>query len=257
MKGVMMWNKLADKWNDFVDFDGQNKNTTSKSVNGGKGSGNFGHQGRPGEVGGSGDGKLSFAKLRKLTNWTDNEWAYASGYFANFDRTTAVNNYLKTGEDKLIEGSDGEIMASDCARELQKKIENTEFPKDGVVYRGIAVKKDKFFELVENGFQVTGFQSTSVDRKKAEDILNLYQDRWLKRRGIGEDAYLHLVLKINVKKGQKFAASLYESEKEIVLPNKAKFKVANTEKNKSLIKLMKEAPRAAGYDIEELEVDYE
>ena len=232
---------------------------TNNSVvlNGGKGSGNFGHSGRPGEVGGSGDGKLSFAKLRKLTNWTDNEWAYASGYFASFDRTTAVNNYLKTGEDKLIEGSDGEIMASDCARELQKKIENTEFPEDGVLYRGIAVKKDKFFELVENGFQVTGFQSTSVDRKKAEDILNLYQDRWIKRRGIGEDAYLHLVLKINVKKGQKFAASLHDSEKEVVLPDKTKFKVADTEKNKSLINFMKEASRAAGYDIEELEVDYE
>ena len=228
-----------------------------KTLNGGSGSGNFGHSGRPGLVGGSGDGKLSFAKLRKLTNWTDNEWAYASGYFASFNRTTAVNNYLKTGEDKLIEGSDGEIMASDCARELQRKIENTEFPEDGVLYRGIAVKKDKFFELVENGFQVTGFQSTSVDKKKAEDILNMYQDRWLKRRGMGEDAYLHLVLKINVKKGQKFAASLHDSEKEVVLPNKSKFKVANTKENKSLIDFMKEAPRAAGSMIEELEVDYE
>lgn len=75
MKEATMWNNLADKWNEFVDFDGENNDTsnnldndsldngvdndfynepTSKSVNGGKGSGNFGHSGRPGLVGGSG-----------------------------------------------------------------------------------------------------------------------------------------------------------------------------------------------------------
>ena len=69
-----MWNKLADKWNEFINFDEENNGTsdnldnnslgsganhdwsnesTTKSVNGGPGSGNFGHAGRPGRVGGS------------------------------------------------------------------------------------------------------------------------------------------------------------------------------------------------------------
>lgn len=72
----MMWSNIANEWNAFVNLGEKGKNAnrnsdsnpiggdtndngdadSTKSLNGGKGSGNFDHAGRPGQIGGSGKG---------------------------------------------------------------------------------------------------------------------------------------------------------------------------------------------------------
>lgn len=82
-----MWSNIADEWNAFVNLgeketqsnedshnsnsntndggsDGLHNEQTTKIVNGGPGSGNFGHEGRPGLVGGSGKGGLASSAMR-------------------------------------------------------------------------------------------------------------------------------------------------------------------------------------------------
>lgn len=66
--------------------------------NGGKGSGNFGHKGRPGEVGGSGDGmgvsvsdKEESPKFRRGSKET--EWEMAKGYKTRYCDDRTLSNF--------------------------------------------------------------------------------------------------------------------------------------------------------------------
>jgi len=232
-----MWNKLADKWNDFVDFDGQNKNTTSKSVNGGKGSGNYGHKGRPGEVGGSGKGDggapeesgplatlKKFKRMLEKTNFTSEEARKLSfNYFGYMDNCQTIQHYMKTGEDNYLDRLDGEvsnIKASECAELMKKKIQETTFDEDTILYRGMYVAKKSLDKLERNGFTTKIFQSTSLDSREPRALVEHYRDKeWNNQSKVG------VMIKIYAKKGQHYMASPLANELEIVLPPGVKFKV--------------------------------
>ena len=203
-----------------------NEGPDDKTTNGGKGSGNFGHEGRPGEIGGSGKGgehkhpAAVFDELQKLTNWTKYEAQSVFPYFGNFENTRRVQEYLRGGDDVSISNV---AMASDCVIEFDRKMERTTFPEDVTLYRGMVIDKYKLERAIQNGFSSSGYQSTSLVEGCAINILNEYMN---------QDSYspefkVPILLKINAKKGQHFAAAPTSGEFEIVLPRDIEFKIKN------------------------------
>lgn len=201
------------------------KTLNELELNGGDGSGNHGHAGRPGEVGGSapkGSGGQSveekFDTLAEATNWSDEEKAYAELYFdAIEEEFNTIQDYAKGGEDDWVDKAKG-IKASDVTKVLDKKIAESSLPEDTLLYRGLLIEPDKLKELEKNGFQAQGFQSTSLEKKVSYGYLDAYGDYE------EYDNYSSVILKINAKKGSKFASATSNGEFEILLPRNATFK---------------------------------
>ena len=220
-----------------------------KTLNGGKGSGNHDHAGRPGEVGGSAPrgsnkGEASknpvkvFSELQKITNWSDRELDYALPYFGSFDNTKKVQEYLKTGEDTPISDI---LWASDCARSIKDKIAKTTLPEDTDLYRGMMIKWDQIQQVEQNGFLSKGLQSTSLVEDEALRVLGEYKGN----SDYNKERYYPVLLKINAKKGGHFAASWTDAEHEIVLPDNIKFKVI-----KPFIKYLPNGDSIRAYEVE-------
>lgn len=212
---------LIDRWAE----DANGFSVIEKIANGGKGSGNFGHEGRPGEVGGSGKGKgisarKQFSKLKEVTNWADNELQYVIPYFGSFENTAKVQEYLRGGDDSALTPY---TMASDCARYIQDKMAKTTFPEDTTLYRGMMIRNDRMERVEKNGFSYPGFQSTTLVGNDASRIIQEYRDSG----NYDKQFYTPVLLKINAKKGGHFASSYTDGEHEIVLPNNTEFKIKN------------------------------
>lgn len=219
------------------------KTLNELELNGGQGSGNFGHEGRPGKVGGSGKGSAlehsdrsnseQFEKLQEVANWTKDEVDVASPFFGGRDYQ-AIQEYLRGGDD--VEMSNGH-KTSEAAEILDRKARNTELPSDTTLYRGMYIRNDRIERVENNEFEIPTLQSTSLDSGRALTAGMGY----LAIEGNAQYGQVAL-LKINAKKGSKGVASYTAGEYEIVLPTRTKFKI----KNKS---------QKDGYI--EYEVDYE
>lgn len=194
-----------------------------KTLNGGSGSGNFGHAGRPGEVGGSGKGtnaREQFNKLKEITNWTDAELHSVIPYFGSFENTAKVQEYLRGGDDSALTPY---VITSDCANTMKRKMEQTTFPEDTTLYRGMMIRNDRMERVEKNGFSYPGFQSTTLVGNDASRIIQEYRDSG----NYDKQFYTPVLLKINAKKGGHFASSYTDGEHEIVLPDNVEFKVKN------------------------------
>lgn len=241
----MQKSSLIDRWAEDIN----GFSVIEKNTNGGKGSGNFGHEGRPGKIGGSGKGTgkeseydeyitrgARFSKLNQQTNWNSYELHSILPYFGDFANTSRVQNYLMGGDDSSLSMT---VMASDCVIEMKRKMEKTTFQEDETLYRGMLIRNDRLQRSIDNGFTFSGFQSTTMEGNHATEIIK----EQLKSEKYDPKFYTPVLLKINAKKGGHFAASPYDVEKEIVLPDNIKFKVKKQSENSS------------GYKI--FEVDYE
>lgn len=196
-------------------------------MNGGPGSGNF----NPGQ--GRGVGKPSngssdfdslsdaekFNKIREEAKWTKEEVEDCSGYFGHMGYTD-IQAYLR-GEDP------SRFTDEECKKTingLTKKINNTKLKHDIVVYRGITIRKDRAENAMNNLFQSTGFQSTSLSESRAASAAEW--NRVAQEQKYGGN-YVSIVLKINLKKGQNALASYTDGEQEIILPTDSKFRAIN------------------------------
>ena len=196
-------------------------------INGGVGSGNF----NPGQ--GRGVGKPSngssdfnslsdsekFSKIREEAKWTKEEVGDCSGYFGHMGYTD-IQAYLR-GEDP------SKFTDEECKKTidgLTKKINNTKLKHDIVVYRGISIRKDRAENAMNNLFQSTGFQSTSLSENRAASAAEW--NRVAREQKYGGN-YVSIVLKINLKKGQNALASYTDGEQEIILPTDSKFRARN------------------------------
>lgn len=196
-------------------------------MNGGPGSGNF----NPGQ--GRGVGKPSngspdfdslsdaekFNKICEEAKWTKEEVGDCSGYFGHMGYTD-IQAYLR-GEDP------SNFTDEECKKTidgLTKKINNTKLKHDIVVYRGITIRKDKAENAMNNLFQSTGFQSTSLSESRAASAAEW--NRVAQEQKYGGN-YVSIVLKINLKKGQNALASYTDGEQEIILPTDSKFRAIN------------------------------
>ena len=201
------------------------KTLNELELNGGQGSGNFGHEGRPGEVGGSGKGKgisvrKQFNRLKEITNWTDNELQYVIPYFGSFENTAKVQEYLRGGDETFLTPT---VSVRDCVDYMKRKMEQTTFPEDTTLYRGMMIRNDRMERVEKNGFSYPGFQSTTLMGNDASRIIQEYRDSG----NYDKQFYTPVLLKINAKKGGHFASSYTDGEHEIVLPDNTEFKVKN------------------------------
>lgn len=219
-------NDLIERWKDEDFHIVSNNEQTIEVENGGKGSGNFGHAGRPGLRGGSGEGKGSksedgrekFKKLQELTNWADNELHATLPYFGSFENTAKVQEYLRGGDGGFLTPT---VAVVDCVNYMKRKMEQTTFPEDTTLYRGMMIRNDRMERVEKNGFSYPGFQSTTLVKDDASRIIQEYRDTG----NYDKQFYTPVLLKINAKKGGHFAASYTDGEHEIVLPDNITFKV--------------------------------
>lgn len=196
---------------------------SEKTTNGGKGSGNFGHAGRLGEVGGSGKGisvREQFNKLKEITNWTDNELQYVIPYFGSFENTAKVQEYLRGGDESFLTPT---VSVVDCVSYMKRKMDQTTFPEDVTLYRGMMIRNDRMERVEKNGFSYSGFQSTTLIGNDASRIIQEYRDSG----NYDKQYYTPVLLKINAKKGGHFASSYTDGEHEIVLPDNIEFQIKN------------------------------
>lgn len=208
-----------------------------KTLNGGAGSGNFGHSGRPGQVGGSGkDGGILDEKghgVVKNEEALRQEWnSFDDGVLMSEDTKKMLktyyfgswyfNNIQKVAREKYLDtmSQSDKAKANEVKDTLDDLIEGSELDKDLTLYRGITMR-DENVDQIKNGSIITdkGFASASLNPAEATRMRGMPTTGG--KRNI-------IVLKINVKagsKGLKSPVNADNSEYEVVLPRNAKFKV--------------------------------
>lgn len=198
-------------------------------VNGGKGSGNFGHVGRPGKVGGSGTGNGIYKKMVSSANLTEEEKRYRK-YWEDYGGEYIVlagSNPLDEGyedekyEDEKLEDGRTFEQARDY---FDSMIRKRKFPEDTTVYRRLQFPtKSDLEKAIKNNFVWDAPQATS-------STLNpkFLKDSKINPFKLVEDENC-LILKINVKKGQSGLA-LDNSMEEIILPRYSEFKIKKEDK---------------------------
>lgn len=198
-------------------------------VNGGKGSGNFGHAGRPGKVGGSSTGNGVYKKMVSSANLTEEEKRYKK-YWEDYGGEYIVlagSNPLDEGyedekyEDEKLEDGRTFEQARDY---FDSMIRKRKFPEDTTVYRRLQFPtKSDLEKAIKDNFVWDAPQATS-------STLNpkFLKDSKINPFKLVEDENC-LILKINVKKGQSGLA-LDNSMEEIILPRYSEFKIKKEDK---------------------------
>lgn len=142
---------------------------------GGPGSGNFGHAGRPGERGGSGEGgggettgriKNSLSGRMAADYYSPEEYT-SIGYTQS--QADAIIFYKEEGFEDIrnaIKGRDKSPRVLKHLKELDSALENSEIDRDATVYHGMGPNEAKMFDKLEvgSGFAYNGFYSTSLDK---------------------------------------------------------------------------------------------
>ena len=106
---------------------------------------------------------------------------------------------------------------------MKRKMDQTTFPEDTTLYRGMMIRNDRMERVEKNGFSYPGFQSTTLMGNDASRIIQEYRDSG----NYDKQFYTPVLLKINAKKGGHFASSYTDGEHEIVLPDHTEFKIKN------------------------------
>lgn len=206
-------------------------------LGGGQGSGNFGHQGRPGEVGGSSkdysdvefgyrkrfistddsldralnQSRLNDDRFHQVENgvkYTDEQSDAVSRYTGSAYQY--INDLLRGNENVLLNKDSKEFYATQAKHLMNSAIE---LPEDFIVYRGI--NSDVFIRKHFNEVLYDrGFTSTTVDPKVAMGFTT------------GSGVELDAIARIHLSKGTKvIVGSSYEKEF-ILMPNQG-YKIIN------------------------------
>jgi hypothetical protein len=231
-QGLVTEAQMADqREQDQQAEDEANLETMSERVLGGPGSGNFGHAGRPGEVGGSGEGgeTSTGVSFEKDGRWTRQDYPLFKEKVASYraalapEEVTAIkaykggmfgeiNGFLRTGEMPLLSPTpiskiEGYVKSLDKA--VRVPVE-----KDIVVYRG-----GKLMGGVGSIITDKAFVSTSLVREKAEKFVSMKRDK--------------LLWEITVPKGTHIGLPFgtAPTEFEVLLQRGSQFRITGIEKN--------------------------
>lgn len=194
-----------------------------KLLQGGQGSGNFGHAGRPGEIGGSQPYYIMPSKEYPGNSLEEREPAVRAYTLLGYEK---VNGYLRRGEASgyglktLITVNYDErerITLGNIIDRLDKLTLSGECPKNLLVYRG-AKKKPEWME-VGSEFTDEGFISTSTSDYAALHYFG------------GTPLHPGIVYTIKVPKGHPGFFTGNNDEKEFLLPRGTKFRVTAIHKN--------------------------
>ncbi|MDD4449070.1 MAG: ADP-ribosyltransferase [Methanothrix sp.] len=176
-----------------VDMTVQNSSIQKKSLNiqnGGPGSGNFGHAGRPGEIGGSGGGggggSSSSSQIKQNLKSTMDKDYYSPEEFTKdgYSESQAVSllHYKEDGYSEIRSALSGKSkMTSDIAehvKNIDSAIERSELPEGTTLYHGMGEREAAVFknfsedQLVGKKFETTGYISSSLNK----DVAHVYSE---------------------------------------------------------------------------------
>ena len=181
---------------------------------GGIGSGNFGHKGRPGRIGGS----------SKEPEVTDKEYELYNDYWYHRTKTYAANtrqsllDYCSLGYksfNRWLRDRKGFLEAGNDETYTKKAVENIlsarrPSEQEWTVYRGA---NERYFKTLSVGdvFEEKGFTSTSIS-----PAMTLKFTRFKN---------MPTILKFRIPEGKKIIYPSTSTEAEIILPPNQKFKV--------------------------------
>lgn len=209
---------------------------SAKQVNGGKGSGNFGHAGRPGEVGGSASESVGANPIfddqkhtldfdiRKVDNiwkqvddgvgeWTEEEKDLSDIYYGSGYHNI---NLILRGEENPVPGNEERYQKA--IKTLNDRLEKSSLKNDTMLYRGVNLSdyvKEDSLPNIGDEISYGGFSSASVDPEQSL--------RWGASRS--KDSPAAMMLAIKAKKGSKAIKRWDKNEYEVTLPPNAKLKV--------------------------------
>jgi hypothetical protein len=173
---------------------------------GGAGSGNFGHAGRPGEVGGSGEG--------------------ANDALARYTGTSYdINPKLRSGE--VLTDEQKHVVT-----ELDQAFKNAEYTKESItLYRGIP---KEFAPEFQKGKSVldAGFVSTSKDSKYATDFI---EESWGKNAGMKMEIFVPVgrkILDVNAIFGKVHET---DYQHEVLIPRGSRFYVDKVDRKNNTV----------------------
>ena len=162
---------------------------------GGKGSGNFGHSGRPGERGGSGDGGRSFSSKEEADSWGEGTQSWAEnlsqeqlGAISHYTWSVGINDDLRSGKGPdRTEAYRAQVRPGDPSDDSNfrtfSRAEHLELldsvfaksdavlPESVVTHRAWTGMKDQFAEMQEGDeFVDLGFTSTALSKGEIKDF---------------------------------------------------------------------------------------
>lgn len=196
------------------------------TIKGGPGSGNFGHAGRPGLVGGSGSGAY-----RELPYWDSREMSRFNQSVSGTEGYAHTGLFDPIGKSVIFYMGDGYLSLNKTLRwqgqpssaeeehikNLDRFTQEGKLPENTILYRGIGPKNELSLEFGNlKGATITdyGYMSTSTD--------------FLEGKGFaGYDApkrFHGVLLRIRAQKGQRCGVT-FSREYELILPRGVKMRV--------------------------------
>lgn len=184
-----------------------------KLLQGGEGSGNFGHSGRPGEVGGSSEGYSEMSRGEFVT--LSDKYSIAEKYknsMEGFDKDMAIGVYLGTAYRQINSSlRDGYYPKNTnflkAAQALDELTQFGQAERNIVLFRGV----NSYWNLnVGDEFIDKAFVSTTISRQGAATFKDTIQQ----------------IFVIKVPKGSRMGYPGVTSENEIILPRNSKFRVS-------------------------------
>lgn len=214
---------IHDRWN-LDDFDGSFFDHDTE-LKGGKGSGNFGHKGRPGKRGGSSSDEFDPPRYSEFEEWSHNVHSLLSTEQQNViyrytdGEYRYVNGYLRGRQipGSIVPDIDQAIQS------LRSSMSVWSVPENIQVFRGVdlGVREDlapSILERLQSGetvyFEDSAFFSTTISRSKAAEFAG--------RQGV--------LFEINVTRGQR-ALPIYLSEsgdeRELLFPTGTRLQISS------------------------------
>lgn len=188
---------------------------------GGEGSGNFGHAGRPGEVGGSSEGfkdleifpgngyyplPVFSSKATGIDMYIGNGYQEINAYLRGFLKHPETNEPLD-GESTFY--SDNPTTISSAIKEIDEKISSHTAPENMYVYRGLkkppGFRNEIGYEFIDKGYVSTSLSSHQAGTFKSD---------------------IHFLYRIKVPKGSH-GLYIFGNEREFILPRNTRFKIVS------------------------------
>ena len=148
--GLIDGSDSTDKMNDFLgkyDMDDKLNSVSDIFENGGKGSGNFGHSGRPGRVGGSGDGEGFMEDPRMSKSFAKQ--------LEKVQKTEKLVKSIKKGDHITIRTADGSSA---------KTADGLTYPSRSTIEMTITKKTDRGFEYLTKDGKKQFIRFYDIDR---------------------------------------------------------------------------------------------
>ena len=241
-----------DPMEEFDKEEGGKKELNEWLTKGGRGSGNFGHEGRPGEVGGSGEERTSRGHLPLKRNLRQTEkWAQIKkDTGSSLSDARKVMDTVRAWTGKACKSIRSEPTGAKAKR-LEVFIQRSpSWNGNGKLYRGIQVP-DSTINRFQKGKTVDmkGISSWSSSRLVAKEFLNAHY----KRLAPGKTPIIFTMRMVKNGTSIEHLTDL-RGEKEVIVSGKSKFRILDVKAKTQgrLINMLGKKRRVVNIQVEEV-----